>query len=168
MKRKNTVAFSLILVFFVAFGFVGCKKKASQQGVAGQGDGKSQAAAREELADYMDALAVMNKFWLAWQEQDSEAARIYMTRRLIRQHSDQQIVDYLAGSGNPHHVAFEVLEGKQIEPGRFEFKVRLFFKFTGRLDNRIETPVEQAVIIRDKRGKWMIDDLPIPAVSRTP
>jgi hypothetical protein len=42
------------------------------------------------------------------------------------------------------------------------FRVRLFFRFTGRAEDRVESSAHRMVMARDDRGRWVVDRFPFP------
>ena len=126
-----------------------------------------RAAAEAPDDDYVRALAVANRFCQAWRQRRYAAGKALLTRRLVRQHPEQRLRDLIAGPHNPRHAAFEVFGGRRLGPGRFEFSVRLFLRFVGESEQRIETLAERIVLVRDGSGTWRVDDFPAPTPGGT-
>ena len=120
------------------------------------------AAAETGDADYISALATANVFCHAWRDHNYAAGRPMLTVRLIRQYPDARLRDAVAGSRNVRHAAFEISGGRRLGPGRYAFKVRLFYRFTGEVDDRIEHLDAEMVLVLGSKGSWMVDDFPIP------
>ena len=112
-------------------------------------------------ADYLAALAIADRFCEAWRAGDVGVGRMLLTRRLIRQHSDQRINDAIAARGNPRHEAFEIFDGQRLADGRFAFRVRLFLSYAGQSGQRIETPVELIIVAPGEDGQWRVDGFPL-------
>jgi len=116
--------------------------------------------------DYIDALSAANMFCQAWRQADYAAGRKLLSRRLARAHSDARLKDAIAGPLNPYHAAVEIFQGQKLSDGRFAFKILLFYKYSGRIEDRIESPVERIVMIRrpgpDGSARWLVDEFPIP------
>ena len=111
---------------------------------------------------YASAVAAANDFLGAWREKDLSAGRALLSDRLIRGHTFSQIEDALRGHPNAQHAAYVLCPGEPAGEGRFAFRVRLFFRFTGKLDDRVESSVHRVVVARDDRGEWRVDRFPIP------
>lgn len=112
-------------------------------------------------AEYMAALAAANEFCHAWRHRDVGTARSLLSSRVRRTFPDSRIRDIVSGSPNSHHVAFEISGGSRAADGSFTFRVRLFYRYTGRAEDRIEGPVESIVMRRDEAGKWLVDRFPM-------
>jgi len=116
--------------------------------------------------DYIDALSAANKFCQAWRQADYAAGKKLLSRRLARAYSDKRLQDAIAGLSNPRHAAIEIFEGQKLPDGRFAFKIRLFHRYTGVIEDRIEAPVERIVMVRrpvpDRPARWLVDEFPIP------
>ena len=132
----------------------GCEKTARRTTTAPAGTTAS--------ADYVSALAAANHFCQAWQEEDFATGKTLLTARLIERHGEAKLVDAISGTGNPRHVAYEIVGGRSLESGGFEFNVRLYRQYHGRTENRVEVVQEHLVLVRDSGGYWLVDDLPFP------
>ena len=112
--------------------------------------------------NYIDALAAANQFLDAWKKCDYPIGKARMSRRLIRQYPESRLRDAVTGLPNPHHVAFEIFDGKRLPDGRIAFKIRLFYKYTGQINDKIEGPVQRIILAADDTGDWLVDEFPIP------
>jgi len=111
---------------------------------------------------YTEALAVADAFCDAWREGDEGAGRMHLSRRILRKYPDSQIRDAIVGLANPRHAAYEILGGKQLAKGRYSFRLRLFFGYTGGHADRLEADEEHMVVELSEAGKWVVDEFPIP------
>jgi len=111
--------------------------------------------------DYVAASAAATDFCTAWRARDLAAGRALLSLRVRRTFTDAQIRDAIVGSANPSHAGFELLGGTREAAGRIVFRVRLFYGFAGRADDRIEAPTERIVLVRDKTGRWSVDEFPL-------
>ena len=109
--------------------------------------------------DYAAALAVVNRYYAAWQKHDPAAARAELSDRLVSwfAQTDEQMLDW---PRNPHHEAYEISTGKAKGEGRYIFQVRLFYRFLGQADERLETDGGEVAVVRDEQGRWRLDQLP--------
>ncbi len=114
---------------------------------------------QQQSQDYPAALAVVNRYYAAWQNHDPAAARAELSERLMSWfvQTDAQMLDWPT---NPRHEAYEIHAGKGKGQGRYTFQVRLFYRFLGQADERLETDGGEVVAVRDEQGRWRIDQLP--------
>jgi len=112
---------------------------------------------------YVSALAAAGEFCRAWRRSDLAAGKAMLTLRVRRTYSDARMRDAIAGLGNPAHGAFEIGDGEPLPGGRMAFHVRLFFRFAGQVDSRVEVADERIVLARDESGQWMVDEFPMLA-----
>jgi len=114
---------------------------------------------QQQGRDYAAALAAVNRYCAAWQRHDAVAARAELSERLASWllQTDEQMLDWPA---NPHHEAYEISAGKAKGEGQYTFQVRLFYRFLGQADERIETDGGEVTVCRDEQGRWRIDQLP--------
>jgi hypothetical protein len=133
----------------------GCEDKGTSQGA------KSNYPDNRCVDDYVGALAAANEFCHAWLTGSLQDARALMTRRLIRQHPDERIADAVVGVSNPLHVAYEIFQGRKLAPKGFAFNVRFFRKHFGQQGSHVEGPVERIVMVRDEKGRWLVDEFPL-------
>lgn len=111
---------------------------------------------------YIAALAVADEFCHAWMRRDEAAGRSLLTRRFVMQYPDRQIRDAIVGEANPRHAAFEITGGKKVTEGRYQFSVRLFFRYAGMHGDRIESPRDRIVVALREDGSWGVDEFPVP------
>ena len=104
-----------------------------------------------------------------WAERDRDGSVRHMSQRLLAEHPEERIDAALAGKGNPLHVAFEISEGRKTPEGRpggpadrMSFRVRLFYRYLGQMDNRMEAPLIDLVLVRETDDQWRVDEFPIP------
>jgi len=114
---------------------------------------------QEQGQDYAAALAVANRYFAAWQNHNAPAARSELSDRLASwfAQTDEQMLNW---PRNPRHEAYEISGGKEKGEGQFTFQVRLFYRFLGQADDRLETDGGEVAVIRDEQGRWRIDQLP--------
>src|SRR5436309_15021895 len=97
--------------------------------LAGARDQRPTAA----TADYVAALSVANQFLHAWIQRDQSPGIQLMSPRLRSSPAADKsgevgswLEQYMSGLSNPHHVAFEIGQGRSVAKGRFEFPVVLY------------------------------------------
>jgi hypothetical protein len=122
----------------------------------------SQPAETRYNEAYAGALAAVDDFCQAWVKGDAVAGRALLSVRMQRRYPDQLLGDVIAGSGNPRHAAYEIHNGRRLGDGRYAFDVRLFFCYSGVHGDKLESPLEQAIVAQDDAGRWRIDAFPIP------
>ncbi len=150
LPRRLRVAVALSAV--TAAAVFGCRPR----------DQAPPAAAAEDpeyLAAYADALAVANAFCRAWQAKDVGAGKALLSTRVRRTFPDQQMHDAIAGPANPAHLAFEIHDGSR-EDERFAFRLRLFYRFAGRAQQRVEARDEAILLVREGEA-WLVDAFPL-------
>jgi hypothetical protein len=125
-------------------------------------EGDAPPSADPKDPAYAAALAAANDFLHAWREKDLSAGRNLLSERLTRAHTLSQIEDVVCGHPSAQHAAFTVSGGEPAGEGRMAFRVRLFFRFTGRADDRVESSAHRMVMARDDRGRWQVDVFPFP------
>jgi hypothetical protein len=138
---------------------------ATQLGSCDRPGGDANAPGRRSgeptQAVHVEALSTANQFCRAWKDRDYPAARRLLDVRLTRAYTDQQLMDVLAGSGNPRHAAFEVGQGAQIDPNTVAYRVRLYFEFQGRQSDRTEAVDGRIVLRRARPGSaWLVAEFP--------
>ncbi len=112
-------------------------------------------------ARHVEALSTANQFCRAWKDGDYPAARRLLHVRLTRAYTDRQLMDVLAGTGNPRHAAFEVGQGVELDPNTVAYRVRLYFDFQGRQSDRTETADGRIVLRRARPGSpWLVAEFP--------
>ena len=111
--------------------------------------------------EYAAALDAANDFCRAWRYGDYKTARAMMTRRFAGQYPDRRLRGAIGSQGGPEHLAAEVWDGRRLEDGRYEFRVRLFHYYGGQTENRLEAPVKKMILLRQNK-RWLVDGFPIP------
>ena len=96
----------------------------------------------------------------AWQQQDVDRAKTLLTDRLNRSLSAEVLNDVIVGPANQKHSAFEILPGKKIGEDRYEFEVRLFYRYSGTHGDKIETPLDKIIISREPSEVLRVDQFP--------
>lgn len=128
-----------------------------------------KSGAQQYDDDYIAALAVADEFCHAWRMRNFRDGKALLSRRLIRQHSDDRLADAIVGLPNPSHAGYEIFGGKRLSDGRIAFKVRLFQRHAGQHADRIEGPLEELVMVREKEsGQWRVDEFPFLAKTAAP
>lgn len=130
-------------------------------GCRGSQSPPGRGAPRTYGADYVAALDAANRFCGAWRRQDLAAGKALLSLRVQRTFPDARIKDAIVGAANPRHAAFEIAEGQSAGPATYAFRLRLFLRFTGQAEDRIEAPLEQIVVRQDESGKWLVDGFPL-------
>ena len=128
----------------------------------------SQRPAKTYDDNYLAALAAANEFCQAWRERDVDTAKALLSPRIRRTFSNQHIADALSGTSNPHHAAYEISDGERGPRGTIVFRLRLFYRYTGRAQDRIEAPAASIVLYRDEGGNWLVDRFPLLTEPTSP
>jgi hypothetical protein len=118
--------------------------------------------------EYLAALAAANEFCHAWRQGDVAAGRPLLSPRIKRTFPDSRIRDVISGTPNARHVAFEISAGSRGADGSIAFRVRLFHRYTGRAEDRIEGPVQSIVMQPDGAGRWLVDRFPLLEEPESP
>jgi hypothetical protein len=88
-------------------------------------------------APYIGALRVADLFLVAWSRRDFDGGVALMSKAALSGRpggrGDRRfgMRDYLEGTSNPHHAAFEIGPGLPVGPDSFRFPVRLFEAYLG-------------------------------------
>ena len=122
---------------------------------------QAKKPATKHDGEYIAALAAANEFCHAWRQGDAGAARSLLSPRIKRTFPDRRIRDVISGTPNSHHVAFEISTGSRAADGGITFHVRLFCRYTGQAEDRIEGPVQSIVMRPDGAGNWLVDRFPL-------
>lgn len=152
MPTDGSRAFALTLAaaILLAGAWAGCKRTRSTPP-------PDQTPSTQYDAGYAGALAAANEFCHAWRRGDLEAGKALLSRRILRTFPDIRIRDAIVGLPSPQHVAFEIAGGSRGDDGSMTFGVRLFYRFLGQADERIEGPAETIALRRDDAGVWRVD-----------
>ncbi len=107
---------------------------------------------------YLQALQTTDAFLWAWTNRDAEIGIRLMSERLLKSaKNDSWFHQYMVGLSDPHHFAFELGPGEQLNPILYEFRVILYeasngtkegFKYKGKLR------------VIQQGQYWRIDQLP--------
>jgi hypothetical protein len=122
-------------------------------------NGFSFAAKNKTVAavdpDYIFALSAADHFLQAWETRDYEAGVVMLTDTAKQDISESQLDAFFAAEQQGQR-AFEVVHGKKLSAGRYEFPVALF---EGK-GNRAVPRYSRMVVIKEGRHDWVIDRLP--------
>jgi len=152
-RRSLPCSFGGLVAVLVLAGLAGgCKQGPSSPGRGGPAVGD---------AEYVSALKVVNEFCQAWQQGNYLNARSLMSQRLLEGQPAEKLTDAIATAGNPAHSAYEIHEGRRLDDGRLAFAVRLYRSFEGKLQSRVESPLERVVLARGQDGQWRVDEFPL-------
>ena len=106
--------------------------------------------------DYVLALSAADHFLQAWESRDYEAGVVMLTDVAKQSISESQL-DELFGAEKSESRGFEVMHGKKLHPGRYQFPVVLF---TGSKARNAAPRYSRLVVVREGKNEWVIDQLP--------
>lgn len=115
-------------------------------------------------ARYVEALRTADSFLWAWVHRDADTGvkliSHALSSKLKQTKKEEWFRDYMIGVSNPHHMAFEVGPGKEINPKRFTFPVTLYEYYTGELEAyKYDSKIE----VIQEGDSWLVDALPLTA-----
>jgi len=149
---RSPWAGALLTALAVGLGAVSCQRASPP---------RKPAATQTYDAHYIGALAAADEFCDAWRRRDVRTAKILLSRRVRRTFPDAQIQDAIAGPPSPGHAAYEISGGSRSTDGSFTFALRLFYRFAGRAQERIEARSDSIAVQRDDTGTWLVDRFPL-------
>lgn len=117
---------------------------------------KTKVAAPAPDPDYILALSSADHFLQAWETRDYEAGVVMLTDAAKQSISESRL-DELFGSEDSGPRGYELVHGKKLHPGRYEFPVALFEGGKGR---NTAPRYSRLVVIKEGRSEWVIDQLP--------
>jgi hypothetical protein len=103
--------------------------------------------------DYSSALATVNRFLEAWQNQDHETGMMMLTDA-AREHTSRERLEQFFSSRPP--AAFEIHHGKRLNSAEYVFPVVLF----GFSDPSSQRHLSRIVTTKLAPDEWAIDRLP--------
>ena len=112
--------------------------------------------------DYAAALKAANLFCQHWMHGDYPVAKLMLTERIRYEYPEQRLRDIIGGVGNPRQLSYEIYDGRKLDDNRIAFRIRLFQVYIGQGDKRLESPLEQIVLIKKSNNNWLVDEFPIP------
>lgn len=118
----------------------------------------SQHGAKLER-DYVLALGTADRFLAAWNVRDQDRGLKLVSTNVKKRYTESQIREYVGGISNPHHAAFEVLDGKRVKGG-FEFRVRLYEHFTAERQVSELPGAARIRLVKVGPEDWRVDNLP--------
>jgi hypothetical protein len=125
--------------------------------------GAPQPTRAMPAASYIQAVRVADLFLAAWARRDVDAGLALMSSALLgAEHNDRVdlsggLKQYMSGTSNPHHEAFEIGRGAPVGGDRFAFPVRLFELYLGEPTG---TVCSDTLEVEREEGDWRIDRLP--------
>jgi hypothetical protein len=112
-------------------------------------------------ASYVQALETANEFLVAWSMRDADSGTKLISQKLLsklkKENNDDWFRQYMSGLSNPHHISFEISEGKKINSKRFAFPVTLFEYNTN--DPKAFRYKSKIEIVKEG-DSWRVDVLP--------
>lgn len=105
--------------------------------------------------DYIFALSAADHFLQAWEARDYEAGVVMLTDAAKQGTSESQVGEFFSAEQQGPR-AYEVVRGKKLVAGRYEFPVVLF---DGKASNS-SPRYSRLVVIKEGRHDWVIDRLP--------
>jgi hypothetical protein len=159
-------ALPLIWACALALAPCGCKEFLEKHiGSTSKPASKPTPPTQERVEDYVGALRAANEFCQAWQRGEyTTYTRNLMSQRMLKQHSEEKILNTIGGGLNPRHAAYELSEGRRLDDGRYAFKLKLYFWYAGGTSDRTETVPGEMILAReasDRSGQWKVDQFPM-------
>ena len=114
-------------------------------------------ASRSIDADYISALATVNRFLHAWQSRDHETAILLMTDTAKRNCSENRLETFLSSD---FRAAYEIGRGRKLQPGRYVFPVTIFAAMPGNKHLSARPRYTEVVVARAGKNDWAVDRLP--------
>jgi len=121
----------------------------------------ARKSSQKHTGEYIAALASANAFCQAWRQRDVAVGKSLLSLRIKRTFPESRIHDALSGTGNPRHAAYEISHGVRAADASIAFRLRLFYRYTGGIQDRVESPVASIVLRRDEAGTWLVDRFPL-------
>lgn len=110
--------------------------------------------------DYLMALRAANQFLEAWIHRNAEQGVQMVTGAVKERYSEEQLSTYFVGTSNPHHQAYEITSGEQIDEDSYRFKVWMYEHYTG-VEVLFDHPEPSYLtVIRTDDEQWLINELP--------
>lgn len=111
--------------------------------------------ARSE-SGYISALAAVNRFLQAWQNQDHETGLLMLTDTAKQQSSEDRLESFFASGSD---AAYEIARGRKRKDGSSAFPVALFTSHSviTKSDRRQRSEV---IVVPAGGNEWAIDKLP--------
>lgn len=111
--------------------------------------------------DYVMALTTADKFMQAWSTRQAEAGYALLTDRLKQSGTREEILLGISGVSNPHHQAYEIADGRQVDKDTFEFSVWPYEYYTGEQVRAAARPAPLTIGLKRLSGfEWQVDRLP--------
>lgn len=101
-------------------------------------------------------MSAADHFLQAWESRDYEAGVVMLTDVAKQSVSEAQL-DELFGTEKSGTRGFEVLHGKKLHPGRYDFPVALF---EGAKGKNAAPRLSRLIVVREGKNEWVIDQLP--------
>jgi hypothetical protein len=105
---------------------------------------------------YISALAAVNRFLQAWQNQDHETGLLMLTDK-AKQNSSQDRLKLFFSSGSG--TAYEIARGRKLKAGCYAFPITLFAFYSGTNESN-RRHRSKIVVVRTGKDEWAIDKLP--------
>lgn len=117
-------------------------------------------------AGYVQALETADSFLWAWANRYADTGTKLISSNLSskikKENNEEWFKQYMSGLSNPHHLAFEIGEGKEINSKRFAFPVTLFEYYTG--EPKAFQYKSNIEVIKEG-DSWRVDVLPTTSDS---
>lgn len=112
--------------------------------------------------DYALALSTANRFLSAWRDRDTDKGLPLLSSRLRKQRSTDELLNYISGTSNPYHTAYEVGRGQRLRDGRYAFEVKLYECVTFPKECFKDSYTSRIVVVEESKGNgyWLVDELP--------
>ena len=104
---------------------------------------------------YVPALAAADRLLHAWQSADAESGMVLLTTH-AKQSATTEVVERFFSDAGPS--AYEIVHGKLLKPGRYEFPVVLLIGSAK--NSRPRRRFSSIVVINTGNNDWAVDKLP--------
>ena len=125
--------------------------------------------------EYVQALEAANKYCEAWRWRNQDKGLAILSPRLLKSETEDFWRLVISGLSNPHHVSYEVTNGRRLRDGRYLFDVWFYELYTGETWRQIASgevllpekklKAERIIVVKtgqDKWGEdvWKVDEAP--------
>ena len=108
--------------------------------------------------DYLSALAVADRFLMAYQTQDQETAILLLSDHL-REPAQEDRLQMLFSAPPESHSAYEICRGRKLAPGRYEFPI-ILFRVAAASPKWQHPHASTLIVASDGKNDWVVEKLP--------
>jgi len=112
--------------------------------------------------DYMNALKTADKYLYAWMTRNGSIAYDLISDNIKKKFKNRKDFEMdFAGLSNPHNEAFEIMGHKRMSKGRIQFKVWLYYHYTGVYVSPYKRPDSNVFIelVKINERTWLVDKI---------